>query len=44
MEGSRTRDIRMQKCPVRLTAELQGQIYKKKGKGETKTPSSSSTA
>ena len=25
-------------------AELQGQIYKKKGKGETKTPSSSSTA
>jgi len=29
-------DIRLQKRTVRLTAELQGQIYKKKGKGETK--------
>ena len=36
MEGDRDSDIRLQKCTVRLTAELQGQIYKKKGKEKTK--------
>jgi hypothetical protein len=44
MEGDRDSDIRLQKCTVCLTAELQGQIYKKKGKEKTKNPSSSSTA